>query len=57
MNPVSRVSLYYNKRNSRAGYAWSYFSSDMVVISLISSAVTKVGQLFVNTQISATVLI
>ena len=39
--------------------SWSYFcfSSDMVLIFLVSSAVIKVGRLFVKTQISTAALI
>ena len=39
--------------------SWSYFcfSSDMVLIFLVSGAVIKVGRLFVNTQISTSALI
>ena len=41
----------------RESWSWSYFSSDVVLIFLISSAVTKVGRLFVNIQISGAALI
>ena len=39
--------------------SWSYFcfSSDMVLIFLVSGAVIKVGRLFVNTQISTLAII
>ena len=39
--------------------SWSYFcfSSDMVLIFLVSGAVIKVGRLFVKTQISTAALI
>ena len=41
----------------RNSWSYSYFSSDMVLIFLVSGAVIKVGRLFVKTQISTAALI
>ena len=41
----------------RNSWSYSYFSNDMVYIFFVSSAVIKVGRLFVNNQLSAVAII